>query len=76
MQKTLWTKNFTTITLGTIVSSIGSTALNLVLSFVVFSNTESTFLFSIFSAISLIPNLLLPLLLSAYIDRIPRKPII
>ena len=76
MKKTLWTKNFTTITLGTIVSSIGSTALNLVLSFVVFSNTESTFLFSIFSAISLIPNLLLPLLLSAYIDRIPRKPII
>ena len=76
MKQTLWTKNFTIITLGTIISSIGTAALNLVLSYVVFSETQSTFLSGAFGAISLIPQLLLPLLVSSYIDRIPRKPII
>ncbi len=76
MNKTLWTKNFTIITLGTIISSIGSVALNLVLSYVVFTETESTFLSGLFGAVSLIPNLFLPLIFSTYLDRIPRKPVI
>ena len=76
MKQTLWSKNFTIITAGTVISSIGYAALNLVLSFVVFSKTQSTFLSGVFGAVSLIPELLLPLFLSAYLDRIPRKPII
>ncbi len=76
MKQTLWSKNFTIITLGTIVSSIGSVALNLVLSYVVFTETESTFLSGLFGSVSLIPSLLLPLIFSTYLDRIPRKPVI
>ncbi len=72
----LWTKNFTIITLGTVISSFGTAALSLVLSYVVFNQTQSTFLSGIFGSISLIPQLLLPLIFSSFLDRIPRKPVI
>lgn len=73
---TLWTKNFTIITLGTVISAIGATAMNLVLSFVVFDQTKSTFLSGAFGAISIIPSLILPLISSVWLDRFPRKPVI
>lgn len=74
--KTLWTKNFTIITIGTIISAIGAAAMNLVLSFVVFEETQSTFLSGSFAALSMIPALVLPLVSSVWLDRIPRKPVI
>lgn len=75
MQKqTLWTKNFTIITLGTIISSIGSVAMNFVLSFVVFDQTQSTFLAGLFAAISFVPRFVLPVFLSSVLDRFPRMP--
>ena len=40
----LWTRNFVTITLGTVVSAIGGTAMSLALSLIVFDQTESTWL--------------------------------
>ncbi len=76
MKKTLWTKNFTIITLGTIISSIGSVALNLVLSYIVFDETQSTFLSGLFGSISMIPSLLLPLIFSSFLDRTKRKSVI
>lgn len=76
MKQTLWTKNFTIITLGTVISSIGYAALNLVLSFVVFTHTQSTFLSGVFGAVSLIPELLLPLFVSTFFDRISKKKVI
>lgn len=76
MKNTLWSKNFTIITIGTIVSSIGSVALNLVLSYVVFTQTQSTFLSGLFGSISMIPSLLLPLLFSSFLDRMERKKVI
>lgn len=76
MKQTLWTKNFTIITAGTVISSIGYAALNLVLSFVVFTKTQSTFLSGVFGAISLIPELILPLFLSTFLDRTQKKRVI
>lgn len=74
--KTLWTKNFTIITAGTIISAIGGTAMSFAMSFVVFDNSQSTLLAGIFSAISLIPAALLPVFISPYLDRFRRKPVI
>lgn len=75
-EKTLWTKNFTIITLGTLVSSIGGVAMNLGLSLVVFDQTQSTWLSGIYAAISMLPGLVLPILLGPMIDRVNRKRII
>ena len=75
-ERGLWTKNFTIITLGTIISGIGGVAMNFALSFVVYDNSGSTLMMGIFSAISLIPALILPIVISPYLDRFKRKPII
>ena len=58
---TLWTKNFTIITLGTVVSAIGGVAMSLALSLVVFDETGSTWLSGVYTAVTLIPGITLPL---------------
>lgn len=75
-EKTLWTKNFTIITLGTLISSIGGVAMNLGLSLVVFDQTQSTWLSGVYAAISMLPGIALPILLGPVIDRMNRKHII
>ena len=76
MKQTLWTKNFIIRTLGTIISAIGGTAMSFAMSFVVFDNSQSTLLAGVFSAVSLIPALILPIVVSPYLDRFRRKPVI
>ena len=76
MQNTLWTKNFTIITLGTVISAIGGVAMGFALSFVVFDNTGSTLMMALFAAASSLPGIILPVLLSPYLDNFRRKPVI
>lgn len=76
MKQTLWTKNFIIITLGTIISAIGGTAMSFAMSFVVFDNSQSTLMAGVFSAVSLIPALILPIVVSPCLDRFRRKPVI
>lgn len=75
-KKTLWTKNYTVLILGTLVSAIGSTAMNFVMGLVVFDNTASTWLSGLFMAVSMIPNIVLPILIAPYMDRCSRKKVI
>ena len=72
----LWTRNFTLITLGTVISAIGGTAMNLALSLVVFDQTDSTWLSGLFAAVSIVPSLVLPFLLAPMVDQLDRKKII
>ena len=76
MKNTLWTKNFTIITLGTVISAIGGVAMGFALSFVVFDNTGSTLMMALFTAASSLPGIILPVLLSPYLDNFRRKPVI
>lgn len=76
MKNTLWSKNFTIITLGTVISAIGDTAMGFALSFVVFDTTGSTLLSALFTAASSLPRILLPILVSPYLDNFRRKPVI
>ena len=76
MKPTLWTKNFTIITLGTVASAIGGSAMNFALSLVVYDQSQSTFLTGLFSAVALLPQLVLPLVAGPWLDRFRRKPII
>ena len=43
-QKTLWTKDFTSIAIATILTAVGGEAMNLPISLLVFDETGSTFL--------------------------------
>ncbi len=75
-RKTLWTKDFTLITAGTIISAIGGTAMNFALGLVVFDNTESTWLTGVFVAVMMIPSLVLPVLAAPFVDSHCRQKII
>ena len=76
MKNTLWTKNFTIITLGTVISAVGGVAMGFALSFVVFDHTGSTLMMALFAASSSLPGIILPVLLSPYLDNFRRKPVI
>lgn len=76
MKQRLWTRNFTIITLGTLISAVGGVAMNLALSLVVFDKTSSTWLSGLFAAASLLPGMTLPFLLAPVIDRCNRKHVI
>lgn len=73
---TLWSKNFTIITLGTIISAIGGVGIHFCMGLVVFDNTHSTFLAGLFGAISMLPTAVLPIFVSPYVDKMPRKNMI
>lgn len=72
----LWDRNFTIITIGTIISAIGSIGLNFALSIVIYNNTSSIMLTGIYNAVIIIPQVLFPVIVAPYIDRISRKKII
>ena len=76
MSKTLWSKDFTIITIGTIISAIGGMAMNFAFSLVIFDETGSTFLTGLFSAISFLPQVIIPIFASVIIDSFDRKKMI
>ena len=73
---TLWNKNFTLITFGTIVSCLGSVAMNIALGLVVFDQTKSTALTGLYAFATTFPSIVLPVFFAPYIDSHKRKNII
>ncbi|MDO5650376.1 MAG: MFS transporter, partial [Gallicola sp.] len=65
----MWTKNFKLFFIGTILSALGGIGLNVAFGVIIFSETQSTFLSAIFTAITMIPNFVLPILIGPYVDR-------
>ena len=76
MKQTLWSRDFSIITIGTIISAIGGIAMNFAFSLVVFDETASTFLAGLFSAISFLPQVIIPIFASVLIDSFERKKLI
>lgn len=75
-KSTLWTKNFTIITLGTVISAVGGVAMGFALGFVVFDETGSTLAAALFTVASYLPNIVLPIVISPWLDNFRRKPFI
>lgn len=73
---TLWSRNFTLITVGTFMSATGGAAMNVALGLVVFDNTASPWMTGLYQALSLLPAVILPVLLAPALDRYPRKRIV
>jgi len=76
MKKTLWTKDFTLITAGTVISAIGGTAMGFALSLVVFDNTSSTWLTGVYAAVMMIPSTVLPVISAPFVDSHCRQKMI
>ena len=73
MKKTLWTKDFSLISVATILSVIGGEAMNLPLSLLVFDETQSTFLSAILLICGMLPDIVLPVLIAPIIDKSRKK---
>ena len=75
-RQTLWTYDFTVITIGSFVSLVGSTLSGYALSLVVLDYTGSTFLYMLFNVSYQLPMLICPVLAGPYLDRVSRKRVI
>ena len=74
VKKTLWTRDFTRITLATTLGAAGGIISGFALSFLVFDETGSTMAAALTVALQFFPGLILPLLIAPLMDRLPRKP--
>ena len=76
-QKTgLWTRDFTIITIGSLISLVGNMLSGFAISIMVLDRTESTFLYVLFNICWQLPGLVVPLLAGPYLDRVSRKRVI
>lgn len=76
MKEKLWTKNFIIITYGSFVSMLGSSVSGFAFSLLVFDKTNSSFLFALMMVIGMIPQLFVPIIAGAYLDRRSRRKVI
>ena len=75
-RENVWSKDFTLITIGTIISAIAGQTINLPMSLMVFDETGSTLLSAFLFIAGMIPSVILPILIAPFIDRYPKKKII
>lgn len=71
--KSLWTKDFSCITVATVLSAIGGEAMNLPVSLLVFDETKSTFLAAIIMVCGMLPDIILPIFIAPFIDKGKKK---
>ena len=72
----LWTRDFTIITLGSVVSMVGGTMTGFAISIMVLDYTGSILLYALFNICFQIPMLVCPLLAGPVLDRMSRKKVI
>ena len=72
----LWTRDFTILTIGSLVSMVGNMLSGFAISIMVLDRTESTFLYVLFNVCWQLPGLIVPLLAGPYLDRVSRKKVI
>jgi len=72
-KQSLWTKNFSLITITTVLSAIGGEAMNLPISLLVFDETKSTLMASLIMVCGMLPDIVLPILIAPIIDKGTKK---
>lgn len=73
---TLWTKNFTIITIGSIVSMLGNAIAGFALGILVLDFTQSTFAYALYMVIYNLPRLIVPMIAGTLLDRFSRVKVI
>ena len=69
----LWTRDFTIITLGSVVSMLGSTLSGFAMSLLVLDYTGSAFYYSLYNIAYFLPYVVMPVLSGPFLDRFSRK---
>lgn len=72
----LWTRDFTIITLGSVVSMLGNSMSGFALSLLVLDYTGSNLLYAIYVATFTLPQIIMPIFSGAFLDRFSRKRMI
>ncbi|MBE5825375.1 MAG: MFS transporter [Butyrivibrio sp.] len=76
IRKPLWTRDFTIITIGSVVSMLGNSMAGFALSLMVLDYTGSTMLYAIYLMTYTVPQLIVPIISGAILDRFSRKKMI
>ena len=69
----LWTRDFTILTLGSVVSLLGNAMSGFAMDLLVLDTTGSTGLFALYGILFFLPNALAPVLAGPFLDRFSRK---
>lgn len=69
----LWTKNFTIITAGTVVSRLGSAISGFATGLLVLDYTQSTFYYALYMVLYTLPQIVMPTLAGPFIDKFSRR---
>ena len=72
-KNTLWTKNFTIITVGSAVSLLGTVISGYASGLMILDFTESVFLFSLFMIATTIPSIIVPTIVGPLLDKFSRR---
>ena len=72
----LWTKNFSIITIGTVISMLGNALSGFTVGLLVLEIANSVLLYAIYNVLYNIPKVLMPTLAGPYLDRFSRRRII
>lgn len=72
----LWTKNFTIITVGSLISMLGSSVAGWAMGLLVYAETQDSLAYAAFMIIYSLPRILLPLLVGPILDRFSRRRVI
>ena len=69
----LWTRDFTILTLGSVISILGNTLAGFAINLVVLDYSSSIFLFVLFMVVFNLPKILVPILAGPLLDSFSRK---
>ena len=75
-KNTLWTRDFTIITIGTVVSMLGNAVSGFAIGLLVLDKTDSVMLYALFMVCYSLPRIVLPMIAGPYLDRFSRKRVI
>lgn len=73
-KRILWTRNFRILISASVLGTAGAIAGSYALRFLVYEQTGSTLAAGILTALAVVPQFFLPVLIAPIMDRLPRKP--
>ncbi len=72
----LWTRDFTIITVGSIVSMLGNALSGFAMTLLVLDYTKSSLLYALYMFLYTLPQVTVPLLSGPFLDRFSRKTVV
>ncbi len=76
MVKELWTRNFTIITVGSIISMLGNAIAGFSLAVLILEMTDSSFAYALYLTLNNIPRLIVPLVAGTFLDKFSRVKVV